>query len=486
MRQSRWPAAHSAATLAVLVALMALAALGTRPVLAQIAPADLTGLWVGEGYTCGEVTGPQLIEITVERTDQDGFISENVVATKVTGDPCIPAGLVTWRGRIEGTQIIGEAQVIAGLPPADPFFIDRTFDIVGPDRIEGRGFPNYTRLARPIAEDVRLDRCADFVAQLDFSALDGAFDPFRGDLEGYPASQFLTVDDADQRAEMVGYARDAFAAVDQSFNADAARAAILTAWRLIQNDGVLLALRGWAEQARQAEQAVARAIAECDPDGAEQALARLLDIRDEIDAYQARTTDRLAVADLATFAARTEFDVHLEAQPLGLFETAYSLIAEAGFDPIGQTPVSESAALGSAVSMIGDLAAALSNSEAGRRSMHFVLDTMIRGIAPRAGLGPLAAAGSAPAGALAQFQQASAATRALGVISVASNVATIANAIRELAYLAELQAEDLPALERWSEVRARLIAHLDLLKNLEETTERVQVVLQGLLADMPR
>lgn len=59
---------------------------------------DLSGLWAGDGYTCTEGRVP---------TEQISIVqNENsIVATKKTGDACIPAGQVTFQGTFSGPKI---------------------------------------------------------------------------------------------------------------------------------------------------------------------------------------------------------------------------------------------------------------------------------------------------------------------------------------------------------------------------------------------
>ena len=56
---------------------------------------DFSGIWTGRGYWCnGGPQPPQYVVIKIE----DGA----VIATKLTGDPCIEAGEVTWLGDYTG------------------------------------------------------------------------------------------------------------------------------------------------------------------------------------------------------------------------------------------------------------------------------------------------------------------------------------------------------------------------------------------------
>jgi hypothetical protein len=56
--------------------------------------ANLTGLWVGTGYTCGSTVVNELVRI-----DQTG---DSFTASKLSGDPCVPAGGPTFYGKLNG------------------------------------------------------------------------------------------------------------------------------------------------------------------------------------------------------------------------------------------------------------------------------------------------------------------------------------------------------------------------------------------------
>jgi len=64
---------------------------GRLPSPGLIYPHDyFLGLWVGKGYTCSSSIG--FLEYDIDITYSEG----SVVATKVTGDDCVPAGNITW------------------------------------------------------------------------------------------------------------------------------------------------------------------------------------------------------------------------------------------------------------------------------------------------------------------------------------------------------------------------------------------------------
>ncbi len=67
----------------------------TRPITA----ADLVGVWDATGYMCDQPIPVEVIKITA--------IGNKLTAVKVTGDPCVPAGEITWEGDISGGVITG-------------------------------------------------------------------------------------------------------------------------------------------------------------------------------------------------------------------------------------------------------------------------------------------------------------------------------------------------------------------------------------------
>ena len=68
---------------------------------------NIEGKWIASGYNCEDLTGlSETIEI-VKNGDE-------LLAIKLTGDKCIPAGDTTWHGSINGDLIIGK---IKGMNP---------------------------------------------------------------------------------------------------------------------------------------------------------------------------------------------------------------------------------------------------------------------------------------------------------------------------------------------------------------------------------
>ena len=57
---------------------------------------DLTGTWEGENYDCEDIKYTEDIRIR-----HDLSINQ-VIATKITGDPCVTAGSVTFTGDYDG------------------------------------------------------------------------------------------------------------------------------------------------------------------------------------------------------------------------------------------------------------------------------------------------------------------------------------------------------------------------------------------------
>ena len=61
---------------------------------------DFSGIWSGRGYSCVEPQPPQYVMIKIKDGD--------VTATKLTGDSCIRAGEVTWRGKYTSNPFPGQ------------------------------------------------------------------------------------------------------------------------------------------------------------------------------------------------------------------------------------------------------------------------------------------------------------------------------------------------------------------------------------------
>lgn len=70
------------------------AAVATTP-----AGIDLTGVWTGDKYKCGSSIVPEDVKITIGKGD--------FIVTKVTGDGCVPAGTVTFYGKLPKVVSIG-------------------------------------------------------------------------------------------------------------------------------------------------------------------------------------------------------------------------------------------------------------------------------------------------------------------------------------------------------------------------------------------
>ena len=72
---------------------------------------DLTGTWRTDDYDCPwGVKHSQLVSVA-----HDG---DRIVATKVTGDDCVPAGFETFSGRLPAEAHVGAITWTTGLPNA--------------------------------------------------------------------------------------------------------------------------------------------------------------------------------------------------------------------------------------------------------------------------------------------------------------------------------------------------------------------------------
>jgi hypothetical protein len=103
---------------------------------------SLAGTWMARGYTCsGNVPAEEEINVTQ--------VGDFATATKVTGDDCVPAGSLTWRGTVSGESFPVQVQVSNG--PGTPFhFRDATMTITGPDALElSAGWRLLFRRVRP-------------------------------------------------------------------------------------------------------------------------------------------------------------------------------------------------------------------------------------------------------------------------------------------------------------------------------------------------
>ncbi len=58
---------------------------------------NLTGTWLADGYQCW--SGLRLVRLPTKRVSVS-HVGEKLVAVKIDGDPCVPAGIVTFQGRL--------------------------------------------------------------------------------------------------------------------------------------------------------------------------------------------------------------------------------------------------------------------------------------------------------------------------------------------------------------------------------------------------
>ena len=90
---------------------------------------DLNGVWTAEGYRCNENIPQEEVRIQQNRS--------SVVATKATGDNCVGAGEITWRGTFDKNKFPAKFQADANS------FDDVTVEVKTPDLIVVTG-ASYT------------------------------------------------------------------------------------------------------------------------------------------------------------------------------------------------------------------------------------------------------------------------------------------------------------------------------------------------------
>ena len=71
---------------------------------------DINGEWLGQGYACETIKYTEKISISHDLKDG------KVTATKITGDPCVPAGYVTFFGNYDGKTSSFEVTWYGGSP----------------------------------------------------------------------------------------------------------------------------------------------------------------------------------------------------------------------------------------------------------------------------------------------------------------------------------------------------------------------------------
>jgi len=78
---------------------------------------SLTGVWECSEYEC-PVGTKHTERVSISHAD------EHLIATKITGDDCVPAGFETFRGRLPTGSLIGAITWTGGLPrePASSTF----------------------------------------------------------------------------------------------------------------------------------------------------------------------------------------------------------------------------------------------------------------------------------------------------------------------------------------------------------------------------
>jgi len=86
---------------------------------------NLTGTWLGTGYTCRGNEPPEKVRIVHK--------GDTVTATKVTGDDCITAGEITWRGTFKQGSFTVQHHVSDGPRPKRKWFIGGTVRVESAD-----------------------------------------------------------------------------------------------------------------------------------------------------------------------------------------------------------------------------------------------------------------------------------------------------------------------------------------------------------------
>jgi hypothetical protein len=112
------------AAVAVVIFLTTVA--GMQPTVAMAQSVNLSGTWEATGYVCRGAEPPQRIRIVHSGT--------TVTAVKITGDDCVRAGQITWRGTFQERSFPAEHHVSRG-PGTAQFFIPVRIDIQSADRI---------------------------------------------------------------------------------------------------------------------------------------------------------------------------------------------------------------------------------------------------------------------------------------------------------------------------------------------------------------
>jgi len=92
------------------------------------ASVNVNGVWIGSGYTCEAGVPPRSETVQIVQS------GTTVTATKVTGDNCVQAGQVTWKGTRTGDSFSAQCQVSNG-PGGGLSFLGCTVTIEDSDSI---------------------------------------------------------------------------------------------------------------------------------------------------------------------------------------------------------------------------------------------------------------------------------------------------------------------------------------------------------------
>jgi len=98
-----------------------------------ITASDLAGEWTGTGYSCDGDEPPEKLRLVASGANE-------LVATKTKGDNCIHTGEVSWRGKVEGSNINGAFHVRSpGAAANADSWMQGSWQIISRDEIRGFG-----------------------------------------------------------------------------------------------------------------------------------------------------------------------------------------------------------------------------------------------------------------------------------------------------------------------------------------------------------
>ena len=139
------------------------------PLAAAAPPIDLSGIWAAR-YTVPGTSNQFATQLVSIQTFRD-----IIIATKLTGNICIPSGQITFKGRYDAATFPAQVQV-AGVNFTNPHFLPTTIQVLDAAHLRV-GNLSFTRLARPAAppkltpaQQAQIDRQEKLEGQLLFGA----------------------------------------------------------------------------------------------------------------------------------------------------------------------------------------------------------------------------------------------------------------------------------------------------------------------------